>query len=379
MGNYFSYQSTTPQTTVDTTPQTTVDTTPQTTVDTTPQTTVDATPQTTVDATNKYFDRVKEIKNKYIGAQDALLSNKEFIVNNTCYKNLKMNYKSTHKLVPVSQKIYYHSKHEKVYTLIFPKLPTLSNENSYVYKNLKFSKSSKYNSLINKCILEIGGSRIDAVYNPMFNVLRHVYNIKDDFVIPFYFCTNDNYLPMLSQHECRINVITDADIKDIEFEDLEITVDVYELSNAVESFYYGPNNKSIDYAMMQTQFCGVERVTNKNSKLRLDFNHPTNHIIISSSKDNKLKNINLEFDSNLLNIDMSEVKIFDGHYIIPLTRSLKYEDLLSHSINFSRIDKINLCLNYEDEIKDHLDVSIYGICTNIMSVSSGMTGLRYSN
>ena len=155
-----------------------------------------------------------------------------------------------------------------------------------------------------------------------------------------------------------------------------MTIDLYELEDANKEFNF--NNIILEYAPLQLQFCGEEPIK-YTGKYRLNFNH-VNQYLFFRADNCSINDFSLFFNSVKINIDMNNVIIFDNHYIIPLTKSIELNDLLKYGINSSKIDRIDMRINFvpNNDLHNEEAFYIYSISLNGARSSNGIFGLRFS-
>jgi hypothetical protein len=86
------------------------------------------------------------------------------------------------------------------------------------------------------------------------------------------------------------------------------------------------------------------------------------------------------YDVDKLNITLNHAYKYDNHYVFPLTKSLKYNDLMKYGINFSRADDIIMNIRNKKDNCDDLDSCgyIYGVSVQPIRVVNGICGLAFS-
>lgn len=298
------------------------------------------------------FEKIKTIKNELIGVEDELYQNQEFIDKQNYYNQLKTKFIRTQVLEPI--------RNGQRRSIIFPK----ETNSKYIYKNLRFPGNNFENKILS-CELEIGGSKIDKIYGSVFKILRYLYKINDDCTIPFYFCSDNNYLPIVDS-DYRIIIETEI------FENLDyLLIDIYEIIDE--------NIKLSDFLIMQLQFCGEEIIQNNKFLYENNFNHVVSHLFIECGI-NKINNINLKFIEKRKNIDMElnfdkkQIIEYDNHYLINLTKSIEYDDLKNYGINFS-IDG-QILINFENI--DSKECKIYALSLQAVKINQFFFALYYS-
>jgi hypothetical protein len=173
----------------------------------------------------KYYENITKLKHKYKGDQDIYMNDKT--IQQHEYENMKLKYCDTIELKSYNKPIKYGRRYSYL-------IPFDRNTNS-AYVNIR----SNFTQNIMRCQLEIGGWRLDDIYGKMFGVLRHIYKIEDENVIPFKIFSNGHYLPAAKYHDIRINIEfkecndgSNVDIPDNENDfDFTLFVDKFETTN----------------------------------------------------------------------------------------------------------------------------------------------------
>lgn len=254
------------------------------------------------------------------------------------------------------------------------------NSSNYVYKNLRFVSKSGVNlsKFIKYCFLEIGGRRIDQIYEQTFNTLRHIYNINDKNIIPFYFNADRNCLPIVKYHDYTIHfeAVTE-EIPDFDPRDFKISVDIYEAENLHKNFNDYTIDNRLEYSNMVTQYSGTEIIKNKHNKIQFDFMTRVSHIIVNSL-DDKIEKLRLYLNGIEIEIELDKIEKIDDNYIIPLTKSLSIADLHRYCIDFSTIDVMQLMIVLKDEKEfKECPVNIYAVSQQIMQICNGIFDVKY--
>lgn len=300
------------------------------------------------------MEKITKWKEKYWGMQDELLASEQFIENHRKYQDTKLKYVTTMELVPAGQVGY--DRRVSLLTNHF-------DESKYVYKNFRIS-SSKFNKCINHIILDVGGSKHDKVYSNVFKVLRHIYGIEDETVVPFYFNTEGNYLPILTYFDTRFHLeFTEEGDEDLD--ELGFYIDLYEREEPCEG-----KHPSLEYMIMQLLYTGEEQIKNTDVLLRLHFHSVCTHLIFNIPN-KKLSEFKLLLDKEDTGLTLEDAEVYDDHYIVSLTRSLKFKDLVKSGINLSG-QKSKMSFKFDD---DKESVSrVYALGMNVIRVKSGLGG-----
>jgi hypothetical protein len=300
---------------------------------------------------NYYFDKIKELKGKYYGAQD------EYFASNPNNMVQKLSYHKTIKIEPTGT-----PQSNKSCTFFLPILES----NKFVYKNVRFT-SGNHDTSVDRCTLECNGSYIDQLYGFMFQTLRHIYNINDNTFIPFYLSMENEYLP--KNDNCRVDIRFN-EINDMDF---SLSVDIYEIIN--EDF--DSNTFTYDKIVPLCQYTGEEDMNHKNiNTFKINFNHVINHIIIHTPNGTP-QNINLLFDDETISFPVDKIESYNNHYIIKFTPNLEEENINIYGINYSKIDKAKIEIEME-EYENCEHCHIYGVYWNAITMRNNLIGLRFS-
>lgn len=293
---------------------------------------------------NHYHITKKEIHNYYSKAK---------VIKNP---NIKLNYVKT---VTLEQTEYPNYKKYD-----FPKHNDKLGQ--YVYKNLRF-ENSDYNELVDTCEIEVDGARLDKIYKKTFNVLRYIYKINDNTVLPFHFCTDDNWL-IEGRSGNRIYIKSEAPT-------IKLLIDIYEFTDFIVS-RTDKRMSPLGFEDMNSQlnccFNGTETTTLTICKCRLDFSSIVTHLILEIPDTKKISiqingydfividpemfdeyeyawikeghtkfkiNINDHLGAYLIN----KIEKYDNHCIIPFSKSF--------------LDG----LNCQHNIIDNLQINCYGM------------------
>lgn len=280
------------------------------------------------------------------------------------------NHLKNHKINPVQKLITkFHStiniNHHDITPLKRSYRFTSMANSKYVYKNLRFSSTDQ--SMIKNCELRIGDQLIDNVYGKTFPILRHLYKISDNTVIPFSFCRDNEYIMHTVFHKIDINIDFNFEYKN----DLHLFVDIYEICDPD----YNPDFIYSDIMTYQ-QLIGKKNLA-RDEKILINFDHIINYIIIDTLGE-KLIDFKLLFNGIDTNIVISDIFRYDDMYIIPLNKSLNVEYFDKYGINFSRIDFAELILDIDGKNNEN-NVNIFAISYNeIRSAPSIGCGLMFN-
>ena len=160
---------------------------------------------------------------EYYKTTELLCNDKDFKQNMDKYKNLQLKFDKTVTIHPEINK-------KKIATF---KLPENENNDIYLH-NIRVENNKNYIDWSLQYYQNF--SRCDIIPGKLFNTIQKLYNVTDSNILPFDITTN-NYLPVLSYFSQvlipgMIEVYaknTSRYTKDIAFNDLSISVDVYTL------------------------------------------------------------------------------------------------------------------------------------------------------
>lgn len=158
----------------------------------------------------------------------------------------------------------------------------------------------------------------------------------------------DNIIPSINshmQHHLYVELTENCN------SDIKITFDVVKIMNPIEE------NKTAQFVFLQSQMDN-HKIKKGNNELTLYFNHPVSKISIVSNA--KLTNINMNLDGHIVEFRSNE-HIFD-----PI-------------VNFSKIDKIILNFESEDESEDDSEAFIIANNKNIAVIDNKNFGILYPN
>jgi hypothetical protein len=290
---------------------------------------------------------------------------------------------------------------KKTYTT-FPRGYSIKNGLNTVVLilHLKPNSTVALRDLIDYIELNIGGSRIDRIYGDALdfllyiNKLKYLYDPETGILrvpLPFDLMIKDKILPIyyLAYHVVRLecgfcasDIIMDGHI---EYDEL-----------IVHALNYDYIHIDIQMRMKQLQFTGDENINNPISNILLLFNHPTHFVYFFLTdtnnniiKENIIDKLKLSFN-NVNCIDADENNIickhmidkFPGYYFLIFNEdSILHKTGPDHTVNFSRIDQAKIHINIDNKkyTKYPIQIHYFGISENLLRVSHGMAGLRYSH
>lgn len=319
-----------------------------------------------------YWLTIRCYQKLYENKRDHVLTSPLFLENHNKYEDAKMHFVETITLEP--QKASQYIGCDIVFVL-----PMLQWDNSkpFAYKKIRFDNYD-YSSNIDHCELEYGGMRHQYIDGTMFKTLRHIYEILDESIIPFQYCSGKNWLPSINYHECRINVKLKSMIN------FNLLVDIWKLDEDFYDYRLRKLKDNLHYKILESN-------KNINIKINKDINSDVYHFdgtgivthlifdvpefinIIKIVMDNKdFMVINTGSYNNKL-YTLNHPKQYNGHYIIPITKN-------SYSgINFSNIKEIKI-ITHSDKKKFSDDYyKLYTLSIQRCTSYNGMFWTFYSS
>ncbi len=249
---------------------------------------------------------------------------------------------------------------------------------NHVFKNLRFS-SPLLNNIVESAELVIGGTTIDRLNGSLFSIIRSIYKINDETVLPFYFCTKHGYLRSPEHHEIRINM-TMRPWKDLplEFDDFSLLCDIYECDSTYEDAISNGNGYRVKHMVSQLKFDPDVNI-NYLDEINL---WETTHLIV------KLNDFNIQdiyrfeiVDNNIYRtaaINFDVIEKYGDYYIIPLNypdnSGPKKKLLIRDKSKMSPVEKLILRIELYSEGGK---IDIYRINLNFLIYMSGMVGIRH--
>jgi hypothetical protein len=85
-------------------------------------------------------------------------------------------------------------------------------------------------------------------------------------------------------------------------------------------------------------------------------------------------------EKDTIKFDLSKCQRIDDHYILPLTKSLEFSDLMKYGLNFTKIDdpKIEIKINDFEFGMDKI-TNFYAITQTQLKIKNGMYNIIFSN
>jgi hypothetical protein len=325
----------------------------------------------------KIDDNVLEIKEHFYGSQNQYIDH----INPDKYNKLLDLHNNKFK----TSQNYYINAQNKHASIEIPYVP-----NSAV-KNFRFNRNIFSN--IKTIELQVGGSRIDYINSDrdietdkftIFSTLRHLYEIKDEAIVPFYL-TSKLLLPITKYSKIKLIIsFFNACDSDVQL--------LYDLCEIAES--------PLEMPICQTQHGGRKLIISRtltcpsknsySSCIKLQFNHQIYYLILKIH-DVDIKNIRgvkLLFDKEVnLVIKKNNLQFHNNFIIIPFTPSLSTNNIIKYGINFSRMIPMEnfskiipspILKIYSDESLTDKNIDVYGISLQPMRFMSGMAGLAFT-
>ncbi len=302
-------------------------------------------------------------------------------------------------------------------------LPTVAAGGEYV--------DAVGHALIQSAEVEIGGQKIDKHYGEWLDVWDELtqsaekadgYNAmvgkggyhygEEELYIPLQFWFNRNpglALPLiaLQYHEVKILIkfrsLSELTVQDDPLVAVTFANSDFEAQLFVDYIYLDTEERrrfaqmSHEYLIDQLQFTGTESISDQNTTVRLNFNHPVKELIWTFHDQDKTA---MDYSSDALvngriqlnghdrmssrpGTYFSRVQPYYHHTRCPAKDIYCYSFALrpeehqpSGSCNFSRID--NASLRIETTVGSR-NINVYAINYNVLRIVSGMGGLAYSN
>jgi hypothetical protein len=366
-----------------------------------------------VDKTHEYFRRIKTIKTMFSGRVDECS-----VVDRTSniWNNITLNFLESVKMTPT---INFNNttstkSNSSVLNYKFVKHPNLisGNESNYdnkdtmkndcFFKNLRF-ESPDMIDFVDSVEFFIGTELIEKIYSDQFEVVRHINNITDQSIIPFYFCKDPSKLAFINHLELKVK-ITLKEIKKkkdsnkkIKIKDMTLLADVYKVSPEYVNNINTNTNTSLT---VSPSICMITTTTGNTlsqsfGQFDKEFNIPlqnithtvATHLFISLSNNNELESLTLNFSTKKeieferkcsLNIDLTNIAKVGNYYIIPFTKSMMLEDLKQYGINLSSYEfNHSMSITVKDVPADDSMCRVF--CSNINYIVSAqnMSSLRF--
>ena len=296
---------------------------------------------------------------------------------------------------------------------------------------------SDISNIINNVSLHIGNTKIDShsfkwndIYNELLNPNQYYYNTmiqskylnqSNTYYIPLNFWFNNNYelaLPLISlqYHEIFLEIQTNSyfgfntNIQNDTIEEFNILLDYVFLAdderklfassdveylityvnkienlpinngynhiqlnsfdNPVKSLFFYLNNCKLINASVQF-----------NEKLRTEHHNEIYYRIIQKYENNTSKNLKIDYNINNKRqwrkfADDNSQNLYDS-YIYSFCLNLKDNINPSGSINFSQFKDSHLILNLK-QVQEDSSIDIYAITYNVLVITNGMGGLKYT-
>ena len=236
---------------------------------------------------DEHFANVKEYKKNYFHETVD-----KYFQETNLNKPMDMVYVNTYTLTPTF--------YNKYIRFAFPNFQS----NKIVFKNLRLM-DNKLNNLIDQCTFDVAGSHIDIIYGKVFDLLRYIYGITNESVLPFSFCRNNDYCPNMDNG----SVVIQLNQNIVPF-DFNLQVDVFEVNE--------PTN--INNLLIQLQFSGEEDICSGHCKYKINFNNQVCFLVMES--DATIDRFKLQIDGwDFDNYNMENMIKYKNYYILPLTPS----------------------------------------------------------
>lgn len=306
---------------------------------------------------DEYLDKLKKAHDECYGKENFYIDN-----NFTKFNQLegKLKYIKTERISVEPRPNYKNYVHLNYTT-----------DKRHFIKNVKTNIPDEY---IDCYTLEIGGLRIDRIFNNIFKELRVLYNL-DNNKIPIYLLQY-NYL-LVNEYEIRLFYETN-DLCDSK--EYFIDFDIYESSEDIEEY---------EELITQLQFTGDEyEMCGKivNTKFRLGFYHPVYCLIIKFNKMNiqeKLMDFALLInDKSIFESKEAKYYFYNDCLVIPLYNYELYNTIIPKNLEHLNKTSINLGQEYvvlffkfKDIDDEDNRFSIYAVGSQILFYNK-IVGLR---
>lgn len=234
-----------------------------------------------------------------------------------------------------------------------------------------------------------GGQRFDKVYSfeqlkTLAVIFKRDITVHDDAGVGIYaiplcmapFHSNNLVFPSVEHHELQIYIEFHDSYDDL----LEIYGDMYFLETEDRKRLATVQH---EFATIQSQYCGPEKIQKGTNCVRVNFNHPVYMIYFYGLDKSKINNIKLSFDTAVYYdgpvYPLEHRKLVCGFgQVEPLMIMFstdEFNKVTRSTINFSRID--NAVLEIDTDESD-TEVHVVGLNCQGVRYMNGMYGLVYS-
>lgn len=304
-----------------------------------------------------YFDRFKLSDDT-----DLVHDNNDYFSKNTIYlKDININ------INPISGRriavdVYDFTKFHK------------ENINGLGLKNIKYVRLD----LVEEIELEIGGSRVDRIYNNCFSVLQQMYGINDKNIIPFGCIVKNYWFPFL-MNTIRL-IFRFKSFNNDEKIDYPVVYELYQISD-IKYLNQNDSNHSLKFSTLNTRHYCFTNLSYRCSKYRFGFNNLVTDILISLTPDIQIKKcqiilcdrlsdtIKQEFtweNNNSSTLMMNKIDIFYVFSFVPSSESRWSQNYGLNCCNMT----MNINIDLQEPIIAH-DLDVFTISKTNCTISRG--------
>lgn len=251
-----------------------------------------------------------------------------------------------------------------------------------ILKNLRIP--TEFQGTIHTISLSSGGQRIEHLSSLFFQILRYIYGIFDDEIIPMY-CLSNQCFPIPSLHEIAVEIEFNPNPQpNIDLENFRISMEWYPLRYFhLENHHYNSKiaedylniRKEMSILEFRSEYYDTYQMTNpKEIRLFGHFSGQVTHILISFPYDTKnqtfldtqIKDLNLKFNNDRIKINPKKIKKYENFNIIPFINPIhpnfdnNNKAQLENLINFSRIDHMEIEMSINLPMIDNIEI-YYGV------------------
>lgn len=243
------------------------------------------------------------------------------------------------------------------------------------------------NELIKSIETEFGGQRIDKLGGDIDTMLRtncsifgrkKITTMNGHTMIPLAMAPlheNNLILPSAEFHKLCINIEFAKPMHD----HLQIYGNKYYLDTADRKYLF---NNSHEFVVMETQYCGANKIKKGRNTIKINFNHPLHLIYFWGFDKSKVVNVRLALNTFPYYdgpIDpLEHIKSVRGYDDDPCMIFFTQDPINAQpksSVNFSRIDCATLEIDTEDDTE--FDVHVVGISYQGLRYMNGMVELGF--
>lgn len=243
------------------------------------------------------------------------------------------------------------------------------------------------NQIIKSIETEFGGQRMDKLGGDIDTMLktncsifgRKITTTNGYTMIPLAMAplhANNLVFPSAKWHELCINIEFAKPMHD----DLQLYGNKYFFDSEDRQKIF---NNAHEFVVMQTQYCGADKIKKGHNTIKINFNHPLHLIYFWGFDKSKVVNVRLTLE-NAPYYDgpldpLEHVKNIRGYDVDPCMIFFTQDPIdvqPKSSVNFSRIDRATLEIDTTDDTE--CDIHVVGISYQGLRYMDGMVGLVYS-